>query len=586
MKTGTGNLQLSFFSKRHFCYLNLLALILLTGTSTLTAANSRKTDAPTITLIPIELEDAFSDVIAPNSLQLACARRVGQLEEFFANAQLPFSRELIRSNTNSGDCHIYYEPTVKGFRADPDNLPVSELFVDIDTTSFLAKRDQVLGDTLDVVKEIARSVPRPIRIQLGINQHNDRHWIDSALAYHFPDTIHDISTRNSKSDVSIPWAQDYLKSGLAGTERRLLVTRRLIENNIDQAPSFEPMLSSFSEAQFVRSKLSWEGGDLQFVRSPLDSSRTILFYGSSAKSYWGTALSDEEYRYVLQLEFGSDEAIDFTDLVSHVDYFVSFLPEDNIALVSKPELGNLDLAKDSLRLLKQRFPVSHGWEHLDFEALRKMTSQEFRKQKYDLRDKLKEAAEASWPILPEAGLLEEMEAYIQQECPNRPEDCMDHEGRSLMLEKDIELLERWISAGLKATAEQKLPGRLLSIVETQLPNFKPMNLKAIDKKVDILRDLGFRVIFVPRIAGDPNLTTAWAGISYTNSLLIDKMLFIPRFGLGSAEDEMFERVQAQLPDGYQLIPVYARRTLLFNGGIHCLFGIVRSNLNDAPSGNS
>jgi agmatine/peptidylarginine deiminase len=67
----------------------------------------------------------------------------------------------------------------------------------------------------------------------------------------------------------------------------------------------------------------------------------------------------------------------------------------------------------------------------------------------------------------------------------------------------------------------------------------------------------------------------WSGISDVNSLLVDRTLFVPRFGLGEAEEAIFEELDAALPPEYQVVPVYARHMLLYNGGVHCSVAIVR-----------
>jgi agmatine/peptidylarginine deiminase len=61
-----------------------------------------------------------------------------------------------------------------------------------------------------------------------------------------------------------------------------------------------------------------------------------------------------------------------------------------------------------------------------------------------------------------------------------------------------------------------------------------------------------------------------------NLLLVDKTLFVPTFGLGKAEDDIVAKLAKQLPEGYTLHPVYSRHALMYNGGVHCSFGIFRS----------
>jgi agmatine/peptidylarginine deiminase len=61
-----------------------------------------------------------------------------------------------------------------------------------------------------------------------------------------------------------------------------------------------------------------------------------------------------------------------------------------------------------------------------------------------------------------------------------------------------------------------------------------------------------------------------------NLLLVDKTLFVPTFGLGKAEDDIVAKLAKQLPEGHTLHPVYSRHALMYNGGVHCSFGIFRS----------
>src|SRR5262249_54701179 len=154
---------------------------------------------------------------------------------------------------------------------------------------------------------------------------HDEKFYEAAKEFHFKNSVHHIVLRNSHTDAD-NWPQDYLKSGSSKGERKILLPHRLYEGNRDYGELYEPLLDGLNEQRFVRSKLSWEGGDLQFVLDPKNPRKTILFYGKSGRAYWGQALTTEEYAYVLKLEFGADYAVDLSDFVSHADYLVSFIP--------------------------------------------------------------------------------------------------------------------------------------------------------------------------------------------------------------------------------------------------------------------
>jgi agmatine/peptidylarginine deiminase len=50
---------------------------------------------------------------------------------------------------------------------------------------------------------------------------------------------------------------------------------------------------------------------------------------------------------------------------------------------------------------------------------------------------------------------------------------------------------------------------------------------------------------------------------------------MPEFGLGEPEWALFDRVRAAIPEKYRIVPVYARHVLLYNGGLHCVTGLIR-----------
>ena len=95
------------------------------------------------------------------------------------------------------------------------------------------------------------------------------------------------------------------------------------------------------------------------------------------------------------------------------------------------------------------------------------------------------------------------------------------------------------------------------------------------EKIAELEGLGFQVVEVPAYRVNLRKERAWPGISYVNALVIDEQVFVPRFGLGEAEDGIFRLVQARLPPGYTIVPVDAQRVRIRNGGLHCLAGLVR-----------
>jgi Porphyromonas-type peptidyl-arginine deiminase len=529
-----------------------------------------------VELLPLPAKAGYEEARSPGALQLACAADPASLESFFAARGLPFDAGLIR-NRGRRRCHIFFEPTLPGFRAAPENLPTSELFFDLETLNFLTLRTERFGDALDITKTILAKISRPLDINIGVAFTQDESLYGRALAFHFPQTPHRIRLRNYAVESGNPWVQDYLKAGRAGDVEKILVTRRLFEGRGADGELFRPMLDRLTEERFVRSKLSWEGGDLQFVEDPNHAGSNILFYGDSAKAYWGASLTAPEYEYVLKLEFGAGRAVDLSKLVPHVDYFVAFLARDHIALVSQPLTENFEAARAALDILVDHFEPMVPSELRELDRLFADRRHAFGDQLGTVRKLLNRATKAApgWPRIEDGNLGLQLGQYLTKNCATTPEDCLAGGGLSHLLNADLPLARRWVSDGLRSRTDENLLPRLLSVIQSQLPGFRVETQPGIDAAVAELEKTGFRVIRVPRLGGDRSLAVPWSGISYANAVLVDDQLFVPAFGLGKFEDEVFAQLQQQLPSQYKVVPVYARHMMLFNGGTHCVLAIVR-----------
>jgi len=519
----------------------------------------------------------FPEAVEPGALTRVCAETGDELEALFAERGAPFEARLVRS-TRGRRCHVDYAPTLPGFRADPDDRPVSELFINVDGAGFLARRSEAYGDALDISKALVAGLPRSVTISLGTEWTLPDRWYEEAVAFHYGEEADHIRWRQSRlSSLSHPWTQDYLKSGRAGDEPRILVTRRLFEGRREDGESFRPMLDALKDGRFVRSNLSWEGGDLQFVRDPRHPEKLVLFFGDSARAYWGGGLSPEEYAYVLRREFGADVSIDLSGLVPHVDYFVAFLPAARIALVSQPLHGDREVAEAAAGALEERF---EGNTPATLAELRRRLAlpdalSSGRKTVERLVERAKVEAREGWPRAESPGLAARMARHIAARCPMSPEECFTEGGIEAFLLSDLPLLRDWASASLRARTETAMDLRLLSVVESQLATERHSTQERIDDAVRTLEEMGFQVVRVPRFGGDRGLKVPWSGTSYVNGLLVDRTLFVPRFGLGQVEERIFAELDGALPPEYLVVPVYARHMLLNNGGVHCSVAIVR-----------
>jgi hypothetical protein len=519
----------------------------------------------------------FPEAVIPGAISRLCAETGEELRALFAERGAPYDPELVRSRRGR-KCHVDYTPSLAGFRADPDDWPVRELFMNVDGAGFLARRAQAYGDSLDISKALIERLPPRVKMILGTQWELSDRWYEEALAFHYGDRADRIDWRHSRvASLSHPWTQDYLKSGRVGGKERILVTRRLFEGRREDGEVFRPMLDSLKQERFVRSSLSWEGGDLQFVRHPLDPEKLVLFFGDSAKAYWGAELSPEEYAYVLRREFGADFSVDLSGLAPHVDYLVAFLPAEGIALLARPTSGSRELAEAAAAVLEERFEGNPP--AILVELRQRLAAPDAlsggRRRIAGILEKAKREAREGWPMVEAPGLTGRMARHVAARCPGAPQDCFAEAALEDFLQADLRLLRDWAEASLRARTESVMDVRLLSIVESQITR-KPAAVRdRIEALAATLEGLGFTLLRVPWLGGDRNLEVPWSGISYTNTLLVDRTLFVPRFGLGEVEERILGDLGRALPSEYEVVPVYARHMLLSNGGVHCAVGIVR-----------
>lgn len=520
-----------------------------------------------------KLPPVYAQSTAEDAISLACAPDEGLLQNFFQTEGLLFRSDLLRTK-KSQVCHVFYRPTIRGFRADTENLPVTGLYLDVDLMSYVSKRAQQVGDSLDIAKQLLPKIRRPLKVTVGVKDPGADRWVDEARAFHFPDTAHEVVQRRSYAPMSNPWVQDYLKSGTAEGKKKILVTRMLYEGSSTYGDAFKPMLDQLREEEFERSKLSWEGGDLLFAADPNDPKGIILLVGNAAKKYWGTGLSQGEYLYVLRVEFGADKVIDLSGLAPHVDYFVTVLPYERLILVAEPVTGNTALAQSAVDLLAKVMDTSNS------QVLNQL-HQDFSQSPVWLRDnqesvlnRLNISRASHWSGLPNPSLWARLDAYVSEHCADDVTSCLTEQRRKHLHSTDPELLQAWVSEALVARTNKDLPDLMLALAESQMSSYEYADQRLATEKVSLLKAAGFDVRTIPRILpyGVP-----WAGISYTNSILIDRTLFVPFFGLGEPEVKLVAQIQETLKGKYDVVPIFARHNLIHNGGLHCTFALIRGS---------
>ncbi|MEZ5402392.1 MAG: agmatine deiminase family protein [Bryobacteraceae bacterium] len=531
---------------------------------------------PAVDLVQASLSGDFPEATARRAIRFACSYRKQDLAPFFTSRQMPFEERLVRERDGRW-CHVFFEPSIPGFRVHPDNHRVTELFMDMEKFSFLGLRSAKVGDSLDIAKQLLPLLPRRMTVHFGLPFKVEAKWFDAARQFHFPKVDHDLLLRDNQSDETNPWVQDYMKSGSANGVERILVTRTAYEGREANGDLYRPLLDSLSEERFRRSQLSWEGGDIQFVAHPKNPQRTVMLYGDSAATYWGYDITPAEYQYILKREFGADDAVDLSALVPHVDYLVCALPEDNIILLAEPMRENFEIARAALDVLMQHFDVKQPDELKDLNRLMSSREEAFGPNRKEIRKAIERArkTEENWPIQIDGAFARRLEKYVSENCGRDPTDCVKPAGFNRLLGENRQMLEDWLMAGTRLREKEGLARAVLSVIESNLPGYPVPTQPVIDARAAELQALGYRVIRIPRIGGRGG-KGGWPGISYANSAVIGNVLFLPQFGFGAPEIAIYEKLRQQLPPKYKVAAVFARHMLVRNGGVHCVLAFVRS----------
>ena len=528
-----------------------------------------------VTFLPVVSEFSFPDATAPDAIQYACAQTSSELERYFEQKRLRFLSALLAPRGEYPACHIYYEPTVPGYRALPDNRPVQGLYVAVDPMSFIVARKPV-GDSLSIAKQILPQLGRPVDVTISVAGNFDRALWPGALKFHFGESKHRFQVRQSGAISSHPWAQDHQKAGEVDGRLRILVPRRLYEGRREDGAVFGPMLDKLNDPGFARSKLAWEGGDIQFVRDPKTPSRLILVHGGVGRYYWGTGLTPEETQYVLMTEFGADAAIDLTAASVHADFVAAFLPADGVALVSQSVGDDPRLFRAAASILDRLCGAQPPPALLDLQRFLSTWNDDLAGSAGAIRGLLRglEKAFASYAY-PEDPVIEaQLTEYVAAHCGGNPETCFQGDAKNRMHALVPDLLRRSTEQSADIGLFDIAAPRILAIMEAQLPRPAAPREVALEEAARAFEAAGFRVVRVPYVYS-PKLHDSWPGVSYANSFIDGRKIFMPAIGLGPLETAMFADMQERVGPGYQIIPVNAWSAVLNNGGAHCVFGIVR-----------
>jgi len=191
------------------------------------------------------------------TVQKACAVGFRNMKAFFDANGLPFDPAVVSSHKGLY-CHLYYEPTIKGFRASATQDPVQAVLFD-------AAANAAISWAKAQFESARRSVPlTPVP----------------------PSAVADADWQSAFLDG---WADEH---------------PTLLHAKTDEPTHATDLLP----ARVQTSRLPWDARDFVVIRPSGGAGRTMLLYGDRLRDKWH-GLREEERAYLLRVEFGVDAAL-------------------------------------------------------------------------------------------------------------------------------------------------------------------------------------------------------------------------------------------------------------------------------------
>ena len=300
----------------------------------------------------------------------------------------------------------------------------------------------------------------------------------------------------------------------------------------------------------VRSRLSWEGGDLQFTRDPRDARRLVLYYGQLREALLGGDAHAARVR-VRARRWSSAPTARSTSAGSRPTSTTSCRSCPGRAWRSSafPSRATSAVARAAVDALLARFG---GREPRSLVELRDQLSSpmpDLRRARQALERARRQ--QPDWQLAVDPALPERMRSLVARRVPRR---------RGLPLRRPTSCgcsrrtppRSRSGSTRRSRRATSRLSSRPTST------SSRASSIRCPRACVDVTLEKIGRArgrwasgsIRIPAFRVDLNATRDWPGISYVNALVVDRQIFVPRFGLGAVEDRLFREVGAQLPAGY------------------------------------
>lgn len=227
-----------------------LCFALAASVITATAAYAKK---PQAELNPVSLHHGDRS----GAVQKACTVGFRNLKAFFDANGLPLDPAVVSSHKGLY-CHLYYEPTIKGFRASATQDPLQAVLFD-------AAANTAISWAKARFESARRSVPlTPVP----------------------PSAVADADWQSAFVDG---WADEH--------------PTLLHAKTVEPTPATDLL-----PARVQTSKLPWDARDFVVIRPSGGKGRTMLLYGDRLRGQWH-GLLEEERAYLLRVEFGVDAAL-------------------------------------------------------------------------------------------------------------------------------------------------------------------------------------------------------------------------------------------------------------------------------------
>jgi hypothetical protein len=503
----------------------------------------------------------------PGFAKRVCSTEVKKIKDYLVNTSMPFQTDLV---TNVGEtyCHLYYQPSAPGFRAKADFGSAHSLVINVPPIPLTLGRSRIWGDSFDIFRTLEKVRPDIRKIVLVESKQGLRPSANEILL----------------SSEPLDWTQDFLVTGGSpNSSRSTLIPHRIFEGNLEMGERFAPFLNEMIQkfpVPSARSKISWEGGDLVVLQKP-GTQETVLVYGDGVFSYWARDLKREEVEFILKSELGVDHIIDGSSLSSHVDYSILPIDQDRV-LLRTPFTRNIRFTCDLVDVMLE-----------DFERNLKLSPQKLGELKAaicapnarfgsDILHLIQQAKdefvqnEQNWIVNKSLDeFKDEMLTKIGEYCDLNDSSCIQNlietpDGLSKLTHSNPRLAEAMLNSMVDGNSNRQRFAAYYDLLEGQTLT---MSVGGIQRLLSVrrkLEEMGYKIINVP----SPYHESGWAGLSYVNSLAVEKDLFLPSIGLRSFESALKSKLESDLGDfKVHLIP--SKIQVLKNGGIHCTVKAIR-----------